>query len=154
MKIKTTPLNKERKAFIINKRKDYFETQPGLADLEAKLLKIGGQFLCPTLEEDLDALLNRGEHIRGRVKMMKSLPSQCHSNAARLWDLNRDKICWITTGYGLSDDGLWRQHTWVTQQLPSGRFRIVETTIKRLAYFGFRLTKEEAEEFIFDNLAF
>jgi hypothetical protein len=47
------------------------------------------------------------------------------------------------SGYGLSDDGMWRMHTW----LISFDSRIVETTVAREAYFGGLLREDAAERF-------
>ena len=51
------------------------------------------------------------------------------------------------TGYALSDDGLWRQHSWglLTDD------RVVETTVARLRYFGAILTDPAAAEFVLAN---
>jgi hypothetical protein len=50
----------------------------------------------------------------------------------------------IVTGYALSSDGLWRQHSWAM----AGDGGVVETTEERLLYFGYELTAAEAEIFI------
>ena len=43
------------------------------------------------------------------------------------------------TGYALSDDGLWRSHSWVvTDEV------LYETTVARELYFGIELEEEEA----------
>jgi len=46
------------------------------------------------------------------------------------------------TGWALSNDGIWRQHTWLLK----GK-AIVETTSPREKYYGFVLTDEEANQF-------
>jgi hypothetical protein len=69
-------------------------------------------------------------------------PSMCHGNALGLWLASGGGVR-VATGYALSDDGLWRQHSWA---LVDGR--LVETTpCPRLRYFGFELSHAEAEEF-------
>lgn len=120
------------------------------------LLEIGGSETClADIEEDIDKLLERGRYYPGRSKMMVGRPSQCHANSANLWLANhkaRDiRIC---TGYALSGDGMWRQHTWLVDRYQTAtqqRTRIIETTTKRVAYFGFELTDDEAAEFVEDN---
>lgn len=77
------------------------------------------------------------------------LSNRCHFNSARMWDANRGK-CQIATGYALSDDGCWRQHSWVVQPL-TVKYRIWETTEPRIAYFGFIMTDEECEDFLYQN---
>jgi hypothetical protein len=52
----------------------------------------------------------------------------------------------ITTGWALSDDGLWRQHSWILR----GK-TVIETTETRVRYFGVTLTDAEAEQFWNDN---
>lgn len=58
--------------------------------------------------------------------------------------------CSIATGYALSEDGLWRSHSWVIQPMKR-TVRVWETTVKRVAYFGVVLTDEECEQFWYDN---
>lgn len=70
-------------------------------------------------------------------------------NSANLWDANRGR-CFIATGYALSEDGLWRSHSWVVQPMPR-TLRVWETTVKRVAYFGVVLTEEECDRFYRDN---
>ena len=96
------------------------------------------------------------ENERERKAMERILPLRerllefgGNSNSALLWDANREK-CQIATGYALSADGCWRQHSWVVQPLTT-KYRIWETTEKRIAYFGFILNDEECEEFYYNN---
>ena len=63
-----------------------------------------------------------------------------------LWYKNKDR-CFIATGYALSEDGLWRCHSWVVQPM-ARTVRVWETTVKRVAYFGVVLTSEECEDFV------
>lgn len=119
--------------------------------LREKLLSFGGIEAClPLVEEDYDAIMERGEFFYGSSYMRKGRPSRCHENASLLWDANRNNTK-IATGYALSEDGLWRQHSWVVQELESGRLRVWETTVRRVAYFGFVMTEEECEKFLYWN---
>lgn len=123
-----------------------FLGDPALEPLKAKLLALGGHaVILPAIEEDLAKILKRGKLTTGKSLMRRGDASRCHANVANLWESNggRLKIC---TGYALSYDGAWRQHTW---GLWEGK--IVETTQKRIAYFGFRLFREEAREFAWNN---
>lgn len=115
------------------------------------ILKFGGEQVCLDLyDEDADKIMERGQLFYGRgAKTMIGRPSQCHSNSAALWEANKGK-CRIATGYALSDDGIWRQHTWVVQEMPRS-WRIWETTAKRVAYFGYILSEEECQEFSDSN---
>lgn len=124
----------------------------GLMALHDKLLSFGGEeVLLPSYEEDLDAIMERGQLFHGdHVRMMRGEPSQCHRNASRMWDANRGR-CQIATGYALSEDGLWRQHSWVVQPLTLS-WRVWETTEKRIAYFGVVFNDDECEEFLYSNV--
>lgn len=119
--------------------------------LRERLLEFGGNIACMDLyDEDAEKIMKRGQFWYGEhARMKKGRPSQCHSNSALLWDANREK-CQIATGYALSADGCWRQHSWVVQPLTT-KYRIWETTEKRIAYFGFILNDEECEEFYYNN---
>lgn len=119
--------------------------------LRERLLEFGGNIACMDLyDEDAEKIMERGQFWYGEhARMKKGRPSQCHSNSALLWDANREK-CQIATGYALSADGCWRQHSWVVQPLTT-KYRIWETTEKRIAYFGFILNDEECEEFYYNN---
>lgn len=59
------------------------------------------------------------------------------------WEANK-MILDICTGYALSKDGIWRQHSWC--QLKKTK-QVVETTIKRIEYYGFVLSSDEAHKF-------
>lgn len=119
--------------------------------LRDKLLSFGGDEVCmPLIEEDYDAIMDRGElFLASGCKYRKGRPSQCHFNSALLWDANRGQ-CQIATGYALSQDGCWRQHSWVVQPL-TVKYRVWETTVRRIAYFGFVLTDTECERFYYEN---
>lgn len=116
--------------------------------LKKILLDIGGHAcIIPNIEPDLQKILARGRRFPGRSRMMKGEPSRCHSNSAYCWDENRE-LCKICTGYALSRDGIWRQHSWVLHESRT----VVETTVKRVQYFGYVMTEEECEMFLEDNL--
>lgn len=94
-------------------------------------------------------ILKRGRFFYGSSYMRKGQDCQCHYNSARLWYKNKDR-CFIATGYALSEDGLWRCHSWVVQPM-ARTVRVWETTVKRVAYFGVVLTSEECEDFVENN---
>lgn len=95
--------------------------------------------------------MSRGQFFLGKgAKLKKGEPCHCHSNAAYMWEANKGR-CQIATGYALSDDGLWRQHSWIVQPLKV-KYRVWETTVKRVAYFGTILTDEECEAFCYKNI--
>ena len=115
--------------------------------LKQRLLAVAGQAVCLHQEEDLPQLLSRGEFYRGyNSRMMKGEAGRCHANSSRLWERNSSKLR-IVTGYALSRDGAWRQHTWCVDKDD----KVIETTEKRVLYFGFPMTRAEAEEFADNN---
>ncbi len=69
----------------------------------------------------------------------------CHANAARLW--TDGTAAAIGTGYALSDDGLWRQHSWGVDAGGAP----VETTAVRVSYVGITLTAVPALQFAVSN---
>ncbi len=66
----------------------------------------------------------------------------CHQNVASLWKSPKRGIIGVATGYALSEDGLWRQHSW-------GLLRdgVLETTERRDKYFGILLQGPGADHF-------
>jgi hypothetical protein len=115
--------------------------------LKKILLAIGGWGVCIRQEPDLEKIIDKGQRFPGRSKSMKGSPSQCHLNSALCWDENRE-LCTICTGYALSRDGMWRQHSWVWTHDQV----VVETTEKRIAYWGLIMTPDECERFLFENM--
>ncbi len=125
--------------------------------LKDRLLKIGGCEAClPVIEEDLENIMNYGQLWDNITrKSMVGRPSHCHSNSAELWYNNRNSYSKgfaviICTGYALSTDGLWRQHSWLVQAKPRANV-IIETTCPRIAYYGFGMTYQLAKEFEYYN---
>lgn len=122
--------------------------------LRDKLLSFGGEEVClPAYEEDLFNILKYGQLWYSSFESKKGEPSQCHRNACYCWDKNEDyadgtlRIC---TGYALSADGMWRQHSWLAYKTPRS-VHIVETTEPRKLYFGFAMTHKMCEEFYAQN---
>lgn len=115
------------------------------------LLSFGGSEVCmPDYDEDAKRIVERGQLWYGdRVHTVRGRRSQCHANAASRWMANREKTV-LCTGYALSEDGMWRCHSWLVE-LRARKNYIVETTTPRMAYFGFGMTTEEALDFYFEN---
>ena len=122
---------------------------PALEPLKERLLGIYGKAVClPFTEPDLDDIMKRGELWRGyRALMCRGEPCHCHANSGELW-LQHEEDLAICTGYAMSDDAMWRQHTWCVQHEDD---RVVETTTRRVLYYGYRMTFEEAEKFVEEN---
>ena len=120
--------------------------------LKDRLLSFGGDSVCfPGIEEDLNKIMERGVLWDGSgAEMMRGLQSQCHANSANLWSNNQDKTV-IMTGYALSVDGMWRQHTWLVAFDDNDCPYLVETTEYRVAYYGFAMTYDECDRFLYWN---
>ena len=117
---------------------------PTFLPLKRKLLGIGGWSVCTIHgEPDLEKILARGRRFPGKSRTMRGEPCQCHRNSALCWDENRD-LCTICTGYALTRDCMWRQHSWILTHDGT----TVETTVKRIQYFGFPMTPDECEDFL------
>ena len=115
------------------------------------LIAFGGERAnVATHDQDMKSIIARGFLLEGRrAKKVKGKPCQCHGNVAVLWNANRDRIL-IMTGYALSQDGMWRQHSWAIEIRTRSR-SIIETTVKRVAYFGFVMTEAESVQFKNNN---
>lgn len=128
--------------YLHERMKEAIAGQPALNNLYGRLLEVGGKAVAARYEEDAEKLLERGVEMSPKgLRMMVGDRSACHANAARLHETNPKQVK-IVTGYALSSDQVWRQHTWGLW----GK-RVVETTEKRTAYFGFVLTPEETANF-------
>jgi tetratricopeptide (TPR) repeat protein len=127
------------------------KTPTAYLPLEQRLLVLGGRRMVPRYEPDLEPLLRRGEIFDEPVGFVPEEPHECHSNVAQLWNKQRTTVA-IVTGYALSEDGFWRQHSWLVRKYPKiGQARLLETTTRRVKYFGFVLTNDEAEQFLAMN---
>lgn len=120
--------------------------------LKKRLLDFAGDAVClPAYEPDLENILEYGQFWLGyNAERKPGENCHCHSNSARLWEVNRDKTV-ICTGYALSADGMWRQHSWLIHTKPRSN-RVVETTRPRILYYGFAMTPEMCEEFADKNI--
>lgn len=127
-----------------------FRENPRYGTLYDTLLEVGGETVAAVEEPDLEKLIQRGYPQSGRgAQRLKGQRSQCHANAAFAWK-DHPETLGIVTGYGLSRDGIWRQHSWLRDLIDG---QVFETTEPRAIYFGFDLTPEEAERF-YDSNAF
>jgi hypothetical protein len=60
----------------------------------------------------IEATLARGRRVSAaRVGFLPRAPSNCHGNTAMLYVHHRGAVQ-IASGYALSEDGLWYQHSW------------------------------------------
>lgn len=127
----------------------------GMEELGRRLLAFGGSGACfPDIEEDMALILQYGQLWNGwsNTIRMEGEPCQCHSNSAWLMRANEDTNTCLTiaTGYALSADGIWRQHSWLVQKRRS--IRIIETTKKRVLYYGAALAGDALDDFLYMNM--
>ena len=143
------PRSPEQEAFLVRRTAETLAAEPEKGGLYHRLLAVGGDHVVLWVQEpDLYAILDRGEIQSGdRALLVDGQPSQCHSNSAALWLSDPERFR-LRTGWALSKDGLWRQHSWV-DDVDNGH--VVETTELRELYYGFRMTDAEAREFAIEN---
>ncbi len=140
--MQSQPIPDFQREFLEIKRLEHLQTYPEFTRLEQKLLSMGGEMVVPRWEPDQDMILSRGWLWAGdNIKIVSGVPSNCHGNVAEFWRSNPKRYS-IATGWALSDDGLWRQHSWIFD-----RCTVIETTNPREKYFGFVLTSLEARQF-------
>ncbi len=127
------PYNPEWMARLDEAQDDTLNSNESLLELKNKLVAFAGHNACLTRHEpDLFELLEKGVFIAGEnILMEPGEPCRCHDNVALLADEHEHVA--IMTGYGLSVDGLWRQHSWCINTLND---QLIETTAARLIYFG------------------
>jgi hypothetical protein len=121
--------------------------------LNEKLVAIGGDIMVlapPDMKPNPEfrqqwvlLLLEHGQLMDTPVTIKRKEMSKCHRNVATIWRKKQYGIGGICSGYGLSDDGLWREHTWGI--LRDGG--ILETTVVREKYFGLVQVGEMADLF-------
>ena len=135
------PLKPEREAFLRERNRTAFAADPRRAELEGRLLELGGTVALLFLPDpQIGELLDRGCYFPGAGSLMqRGLPSACHTNAAMLLVRSRGSVR-IAFGYALSTDGLWRQHSWGVDAEDG---RIIETTERRVRYYGLILNDDE-----------
>lgn len=143
-------LTRERKLLLKRRLREAVELQPEIATLRRLLLGLGGvELVAPAaFDSALCLLLGGGAAMAGPVTCMRMFEGACHRNVSRLWLSDSRALVGIGTGYALSADGLWRQHSWGVQ-----RRGILETTSARCAYFGVVLEEIQADSFAESNLA-
>lgn len=132
---------------LLDRYKRAAEKDSNWKTLWMRLTGIGGRAVSipkSLRDEHLVDLIRNGQGLGGIETLYKMEPHQCHKNTSLLYD--DGKVDFIVTGYALSEDGFWRQHTW---GLRDGKF--IETTAKRTYYYGVILNDDQAEKFVKDN---
>jgi hypothetical protein len=131
-----------QREFLERKLKAHLQKQPEFANLRERLMTLGGLEVVPRDEPDLEKILARGISFSGgNVNLQPGDPSDCHRNTARLWKKEAGRVS-IATGWALSSDGLWLQHSWAINGTT-----VIETTARRSSYFGYVLSPSEAADF-------
>jgi hypothetical protein len=87
--------------------------------------------------------LKFGQQIDALVRLKQKEMSGCHRNVAEIWRRKQYKIAAICEGYGLGDDGLWRDHTFGIMKNGG----IIETTYVHEKYFGLIHGEEMSDGF-------
>ena len=123
-----------------------------LDELKRRLLSMGGwAVVLREKEPDLDAILSRGVLLSGDDAVLDvAEDSQCHFNTG-MQHLQNPNGRAIMTGYALSEDGMWRQHSWIYDKASDA---VVETTEIRVGYFGVLLDDLEAIIFCTRNVPY
>lgn len=124
--------------------RNYPHKNKSLEKLKQKLLKIAGWavIIPETNQPDIEEYFTRGKKSSGKSVLRMGLPCQCHYNSSLLWLKSKEKIK-ICTGFALSNDGVWRVHSWGLE-----KNKIIETTEKRLLYYGYILSRIESAFFV------
>jgi hypothetical protein len=138
----------EQRKFLRLRLREAVSKQPDLKRLKTLLLRFGGDFLVAPQKPDSDIpfLLVSGFLMNGPIMLKISNENSCHQNVAAVWKTRRFGIVGIATGYALSEDGLWRQHSWGIL-----RDGVLETTEARVKYFGILVQGERADYFAASN---
>jgi len=120
---------------------EHIRATPAWGELGERLKLIGGMVVCAAFEEDMKLILREARTwlpTPAEILLTRGEDCRCHQNALHLWETNRGlDVC---TGYALSKDGIWRSHSWCFDRR---RYRIMETTKKRVAYHGAVLPRKE-----------
>lgn len=134
------------------KRKPYHNAR--LEYLKQCMLRIGGwavklQEDGEELVDDYEAemLVTRGRPFDATWKIFEGeFPRMCHHHSAVLSMLVNDLQ--LGTGFGLSEDGVWYQHSWCSIEYEDGSFDQIDTTTARQQYYGVILDIDEHTEFL------
>jgi len=154
------PLDQYRIDFFAERRERVVGLFPTYGELRTKLLAIGGlEVVLPRYDELSEPQRNRQRYETGRIidegrtwqgDQARSEPmedSNCHVNTAILFKRGAGSIA---SGFALSEDGLWREHSWIVEGVE--RQGVIETTVLRLLYHGYLLSGEEQDWFVASEL--
>lgn len=158
---------REIAAVVTDERWLAWSADPAFKAVSELLLGIAGEMVVPPRcmppdrfqNAEMQRVTQKGRFFPGTpVCTMPGDPSRCHANVCRLW--TKGVAIAITTGYALSDDGRWREHTWgvARRRMRCGDIDtidagdVVETTETRVCYFGYMLNRVMANGFVRANM--
>ena len=152
------PVDRSQAEFLKQRTASMLKTVPMYASLRKKLLDIGGVDVVPPVIDvsstaqlarqcyDVSQTLHRGRTWLGAgAKVVEMGANNCHLNVARLRTSRRGHIA---SGWALSIDGLWREHSWLVKSVSTASEYLIETTVSWLLYHGYILNDEEMDWFI------
>jgi hypothetical protein len=136
----------DKRKFLADRLKEFVKRQPEILELKKLLLALGGhEVVAPVVPDStIPFMIANGIVFPSRVVLRKMQDSDCHINAARLWSEKRYGIIAVGSGFALSEDGLWRPHSWGLDD----RGYVIETTVKRTKYFGIVMGGLTADMFV------
>jgi hypothetical protein len=102
----------------------------------------GWAAVIPNIEPDLEKILEEGRRFPGKSKTIRGEPSTA-TRTVRRAGMKTGNFARYAQDTLFPKDGMWRQHSWVY----TNDGVVVETTEKRVQYFGFIMTEEECEIF-------
>ena len=113
--------------------------------MEKKLLQHGGESAQrPGCDPQIGAVLDRGSLFSGRQVRVRGTPNECHANAGELWMQHEGAIS-LCTGYALTKEGIWLQHSWCVTTVDHEKRLILETTeVDWEKHFGCVLDEQES----------
>lgn len=140
----TCPMKPDRVEFLARRVQEAIKDDPRWTVLSERLLAIGGVGIAAGRESDMDYLLADTARMwdGADALFVQGAPSACHSNATSYYRQQRHPIA---TGWALSDDGCWRQHSWNIHRTAGS---VIESTSLRVAYYGFLLTNRMIDEWL------
>ena len=90
------------------------KNREAIASLKAKLFAIGGNKISPQPCPFVSEIASHGVLVELPVKLRQMDGNRCHHNVASFWEQRKkhSRLKAIATGYALSEDRMWRWHTW------------------------------------------
>jgi hypothetical protein len=118
-----------------------------------KLLQHGGEAAQrPTCDPQIGSVLDRGFLFNGRQVRVQGTPNACHANAAEVW-MRHEGAMGLCTGYALTKEGIWLQHSWCVTTGDQGKKLILETTaVDWEKHFGCVLDEQQSFVFAMANI--